>query len=145
MSTHETTNKLIARREAEEFEGKGNFAVADEVLGPNYRLHFPGYPPMDREGHKMLISAFRAGFPDMRVTIEEQVAEGDRVTNRLTLTGTHTGDFQGMPPTGKRVTVSGINIMRFENGQIVELRGVLDLMGMMQQLGAIPAPAEAGL
>ena len=139
------TNKLIARREAEEFEGKGNFAVADEVLGPNYCLHFPGYPPMDREGHKMLISAFRAGFPDMRVTIEEQVAEDDRVTNRVTMTGTHTGDFQGMPPTGKRMTVSGINIMRFENGQIIELRGVLDVMGLMQQLGAIPSPAAAGL
>jgi len=134
------TNKTVARREVEEFEGKGNLKVADKVFAPAYSLHFPGYPPMDVEGHKMLISAFHAGFPDMRITVEEQVAEGNRVTNRVMLTGTNTGDFQGMPPTGKQVTITGINMMQFEDGQIVEIRGVLDVMGLMQQLGAIPMP-----
>lgn len=141
MSTE--TNKNIARREAEEFEGKGNLKVADEVFAPNYRLHFPGYPPMDVEGHKMLMAAFRSGFPDMRVIIEEQVAEGNFVTNRLKLTGTHTGSFQGIPASGKQVTIVGINIMRFEGNRIVELRGVLDVMGLMQQIGVITAPAQA--
>ena len=141
MSTE--LNKNIARREAEEFEGQGNLKVADEVFAPNYRLHFPSYPPMDVAGHKMLISAFRVGFPDMRVIIEEQVAEGNLVTNRLKLTGTHTGSFQGIPATGKQVTIVGINIMQFEAGKIVEIRGVLDVMGLMQQIGAIPAPAQA--
>ena len=141
MSTE--MNKTIARREAEEFEGKGNLKVADEVFAPNYRLHFPGYPPMDVEGHKMLMSVFRVGFPDMRVIIEEQVAEGRLVTNRLKLTGTHTGSFQGIAATGKQVTIVGINIMRFEGNRIVELRGVLDVMGLMQQIGVITAPAQA--
>jgi predicted ester cyclase len=141
MSTE--MNKTIARREAEEFEGKGNLNVADEVFAPNYRLHFPGYPPMDVDGHKMLMSAFRVGFPDMRVIIEEQVAEGILVTNRLKLTGTHTGSFQGIPASGKQVTIVGINIMRFEGEKIVEIRGVLDVMGLMQQIGVIPAPAQA--
>ena len=136
-------NKTIACREAEEFEGKGNLNVADEVFAPNYRLHFPGYPPMDVEGHKLLMSAFRGGFPDMRVIIEEQVAEGNLVTNRLKMTGTNTGSFQGIPATGKQVTIVGINIMRFEADKIVEIRGVLDVMGLMQQIGAIPAPAQA--
>src|SRR5258708_708081 len=139
MSTE--TNKNIARREAEEFEGKGNLKVADEVFEPNYRLHFPGYPPMDVEGHKMLMAAFRGGFPDMRVIIEEQVPERNLVPNRLKLTGTHTGSFKGIPATGKPVTVVGMNIMRFEGEKIVEIRGVLDVMGLMQQIGVIPAPA----
>jgi len=141
MSTE--MNKTIARREAEEFEGRGNLNVADEVFAPNYRLQFPGYPPMDVDGHKMLISAFRGGFPDMRVIIEEQVAEGNLVTNRLKMTGTNTGSFQGIPATGKQVTIVGINIMRFEADKIVEIRGVLDVMGLMQQIGAIPAPTQA--
>jgi predicted ester cyclase len=141
MSTE--MNKTIARREAEEFEGKANLKVADEVFAPNYCLHFPGYPPMDVDGHKMLMSAFRGGFPDMRVTIEEQVAEGNLVTNRLKMTGTNTGSFQGIPATGKQVIIVGINIMRFEGEKIVEIRGVLDVMGLMQQIGVIPAPAQA--
>src|SRR5262245_37252595 len=138
MSTE--TNKKVARREVEEFESMGDLAVANEVFAPKYSLHFPGYPPMDVEGHKMLISAFHAGFPDMHITVEDQVADGDRVTNRLTVTGTHSGDFQGIPATGRKVSIPAINIMRFEGEQIVELRGVLDVMGLMQQIGAIPVP-----
>ncbi len=132
-------NKAIARREIEEFESKGNLAVADEVLGPGYRLHFPGFPPLDSEGHKQVIGAFHAAFPDLGITVEAQVVEGDRVANHFTLRGTQKGDFQGIPPTGKAVTITGTNIMRFENGRIAELWGYLDAVGMMQQLGVIPA------
>ena len=98
---------------------------------------------MDVDGHKMLMSAFRGGFADMCVIIEEQVAQGNLVTNRLKMTGTHTGSFQGIPATGKQVTIVGINIMQFEADKIVEIRGVLDVMGLMQQIGAIPAPTQA--
>lgn len=139
MSAREAQNKAIARREIEEFESKGNLAVADEVLGTGYRLHFPGFPTLDREGHKQVIGAFHAAFPDLRLTVEAQVVEGDRVANHFTLRGTQKGDFQGIPPTGKAVTVTGTNIMRFENGRIAELWGYLDAVGMMQQLGVIPA------
>lgn len=138
MSTE--ANKTIARREIEEFESKGNLAVADEVLTSNYQLHFPGFPPLDREGHKQVISAFHAAFPDMRLTSEFQLAEGDRVANHITMRGTHQGEFQGIPATGKSVTVTFTNIMRFEGGKIAELRGYLDAVGLMQQLGVIPAP-----
>src|ERR687884_797685 len=112
MSTEAT--KAIARREIEEFESKGNLAVADEVLAPNYRLHFPGFPPLDREGHKQVIAAFRSAFPDMRISVEFQLAEGDRVANHITMRGTHQGEFQGIPATGKSVTITTTNIMRFE-------------------------------
>ena len=133
------TNKAIARREIEGFEGQGNAAVADEVLAPHYRLHFPGFPTLDREGHKQIIGAFHAAFPDMRLTAEAQVAEGDQVANYIRLEGTHQGDFQGMAPTGRSISITGTNLMRFENGQIVELWGYLDSFSMLQQLGVMPA------
>ena len=143
MSTE--TNKAIARREVEAFESRGDLAVANDVLAANYRLHFPGFPTLDREGHKQMIAAFHSAFPDMRIELEAQVAEGDRVANHIVMSGTHQGPFQGMPATSKAVTVRGMNLMRLEGGRIVELWGYLDTLGLMQQLGAIPAPALAGL
>jgi steroid delta-isomerase-like uncharacterized protein len=141
MSTE--SNKTLARREMEEFEGKGRLAVADEVLAPDYQLHFPGFPTLDREGHKQVITAFRAAFPDMTVTVETQIAEGDRVANQLVMRGTHLGPFQGVPATGRAVTVTGNNLMRIDGGQIKELWGYLDTLGMLQQFGVIPAPDSA--
>jgi predicted ester cyclase len=93
----------------------------------------------------MLIGAFRAGFPDMHVTFQDQIAEGNQVTNRLTMRGTHQGNFQGIPPTGKAVTITGINVMRVEQDKIAEIWGALDVMGLMQQIGAVPSPEPAGL
>src|SRR5687767_4574047 len=119
MSTE--TNKAIARREVEAFESQGNLAVADEVLAPDYQLHFPGFPTLDREGHKQMIAAFHAAFPDMHITLVAQVAEGDLVANHLVMEGTHQSPFQGIPATGKRVNVPGMNLMRFDNGRIAEL------------------------
>lgn len=143
MSTE--MNKALARREAQEIESEGNVMVAQELLTPHFQLHFPGFPTLDREGFKMMIAGFHAGFPDLQVTFQEQIAEGDRVTNRLTMRGTHRGAFQGIPPTGKSVTVNGINIMRMENGKIAEIWGALDVMGLMQQIGAVPMPEPAGM
>ena len=143
MSTD--TNKAIARREVEAFESQGNLAVADEVLAEGYRLHFPGFPTLDRAGHKQMIAAFHTAFPDLRITLESQVAEGECVANHIALEGTHQGPFQGLPASGQHVTVRGMNLMRMAGGQIAELWGYLDTLGLMQQLGAIAAPAPAGL
>ena len=132
-------NKAIVQRIEAEVESKGNLALLDDLCTADFRLHFPGYPPMDREGYKQLLAAFHAGFPDLTVTIESQVAEGDLVANRLRVSGTHNGDFQGIPPTGQRVQISAMNLMRIENGKLAELWGQPDVMGMMQQLGVVPA------
>ena len=138
-------NKAIARREVEEFESQGNQAVADAVMAPHYQLHFPGFPTLDREGHKQMIAAFHIAFPDLRIQLTAQVAEHEYVANHITLRGTHQGNFQGVPATGKAVMVSGLNLMRFENGRLAELWGYLDTVGLMQQIGALPAPEPAGL
>jgi len=139
------TNKAVARREVEAFESQGDLAIADDVLAADYRLHFPGFPTLDREGHKQMIAAFHTAFPDLRIELEAQVADGDRVANHIVLHGTHRGPFQGMPATGRTVTVRGMNLMRLDGGKIVELWGYLDTLGLLQQLGAIPMPEPAGL
>lgn len=143
MSTE--ANKAIARREVEGFESQGNLAVADEVLAPDYQLHFPGFPTLDCDGHKQMIAAFHTAFPDMRIELEAQVADGDHVANHIVMRGTQHGLFQGIPASGKAVTVRGMNLMRLEGGKIAELWGYLDTLGLLQQIGAIPAPASAGL
>jgi steroid delta-isomerase-like uncharacterized protein len=83
---------------------------------------------------------FRSAFPDLQFTMEDQIADGDKVVHRLTATGTHRGEFMGIPPTDKRVRVTGVNINQFVDGKIVEAWGFMDMMGLMQQLGAIPGP-----
>ena len=132
-------NKVIARREVEEIESGGNLALVDELFSPGFRLLFPGLPPLDRNGFKQVIASFRTAFPDLNVSIDEQIADGSRVVNRLTIRGTHQGPFQGVPPTGRQVEVSAMNLVGIEDGKIVELRGMPDLLGLMQQLGALPA------
>lgn len=139
MSTEE--NKAIVRRFFEEILNKGNMAVADELFAPNYRFHFPGAPePTDSEGMKQTLTVFRTGFPDLHFTIEDLIAEGDKVAMRFAFRGTHNGEFQGIAPTGKQVSVTGIAVHRIVNGKIVEDRPALDQLGMLQQLGVIPPP-----
>ena len=96
-------------------------AVADEVLAPDLKEHnpLPGQGP-GREGHKQVVAAFRAAFPDLRVSTEDLVAEGDRVVLRWRAEGTHQGELMGVPATGKRVTLTGIEILRIADDQIVE-------------------------
>ena len=89
----------------------------------------------------MLLAMFRGAFPDIHFHLEHEIAEGDLVTTRFTGHGTHQGELMGIPATGKEVTFSGIVILRFSNGKIVERWEEFDMMGMMMQLGAIPAPA----
>ena len=132
-------NKAVVRRFTEVFE-TGDLSILDEVLASNFVDHspFPEQPP-DREGMKQMIGMMRATFPDMAVSTDDMIAEGDKVVSRWTGTGTHQGEFMGIPATGKKVTVTGIGIDRVVDGKIVEHWEQFDAMGMMQQLGAIPS------
>jgi len=144
MSAEE--NKRIVRRLFEEVMNRGNLALLDELVAPDYVDHDPANPPdlpPGREGLKQLISGYRAAFPDMQMTIEEQVAEGDKVVTRWTTRGTHKGELMGIAPTGKQATVTGIFIDRVKNGKLVESWANWDTLGMLQQLGAVPEPARA--
>jgi len=134
--------KRIDRRYAEEVLDQGRLDVIDEICADDYVGHVPGFPPSDREGDKQLVGMMRAAFPDIRFTLEEQVAGGDRVLHRLTGRGTHGGEFMGVPATGRTVQATGMNINRFANGKIVESWGVIDLLGIMQQLGVVPSPGQ---
>ena len=145
MSTEE--NKAIARRFFEEVWTKGNLSVADEVLDPNVILHDPRNPADDtigREAYKQFNVSFRSAFPDMTDTIEELIAEGDKVVVRWTIRATHRGQWQSMAPSGKQLTFGGITILRIVGGKIVDDRFQADLLGFMQQIGAIPSPSESG-
>ena len=133
-------NKSLVRRYLEQTLNEGNAAAMDELTPADYVGHMSGVPDFDREAHKQLLATFRVAFPDMRMTIEDLIAEGDKVVNRTTFSGTHRGEFQGIAPTGKRVTISSISVSRIANGKVVEDWTVLDMLGMMQQLGVVPTP-----
>lgn len=118
---------------------KGNLGVIDEVSSPSMVDHSaPPESPPGIEGAKQMIGMFRAAFPDMHVTTEDLIAEGDKVVCRVTFRGTHRGEFMGIAPTGKQVSVASIEINRIVAGKIVERWELVDQMGMMQQLGVIP-------
>ena len=132
-------NKAIVRRLIEGFN-RGDLDVFDELGAPDLVNHSapPGIPPT-REGWKQGAAMFRAAFPDLHIHIEAEIAEGDLVTTRFTGHGTHQGELMGIPATGKEVTVSGINIARIAGGKIMERWEEFDMMGMMVQLGVVPA------
>jgi steroid delta-isomerase-like uncharacterized protein len=137
-------HKAIVRRTFEE-PWKGNLAVVDELVASDYFGHDPATPEPLRgpEGVKKFISTYRAAFPDMQITVKQQLAEGDLVATRWSGRGTHEGELMGIEPTGKQVTVSGLTISRLEGGKIVEEFQNWDTFGMMQQLGAVPEMANA--
>ena len=140
MSTEE--NKALNRRFFEEFWDQKNLAVADELLAPNYVDHTPGSPPglpPGPEGFKQFASVFMTAFPDLRLTLEDQIAEGDTVVTRWTSYGTHTGSLMGIPPTGKSITVTGITITRIPDGKATETWTNFDMLGLLQQIGVVPA------
>jgi steroid delta-isomerase-like uncharacterized protein len=115
-------------------------AAHDELYGPDWVGHFPGMPPLRAEHHKQYAAAMAKAFPDLDRTIDDLFAADDKVVLRWSATGTHTGDFNGMPPTGRVATSSGITIFRVEDGRIVEEWAESDMLGLLQQLGAIPTP-----
>jgi steroid delta-isomerase-like uncharacterized protein len=138
MSTE--ANRALIRRLFEEVWNKGNVAAAEAVASPNWIAHgnLPGQEMPGLVGVRRFISIYRTAFPDMHVTIEDQVAEGDKVVTRWTATATHSGPLMGIPPTGRHVTTSGIGIHRIVDGKIVEQWGTDDTLGLMQQLGVVP-------
>ena len=134
-------NKAVARRFFTEVWGGGSEAVAQELLADSYVGHMTGAPaPLDRAGWLSFFRDFRIAFPDAQFTIEDMIAEGDRVVMRLTMRGTHRGVFNGIPATGKSVVVVGTSIERIVDGRIVEGWVTNDALGMLQQLGALPGP-----
>jgi steroid delta-isomerase-like uncharacterized protein len=137
-------NKALYRRWFEDVVSRRDPALAAQLLATDYRLHFPGMPgPVDADGHLQLLQAFWAAFPDWRETVDDVVAEGDRVVVRVTGRGTHNGPFQGLPPTGRRVTATGMGIARIVDERIAETWAEYDALGLMQQLGAVPASQPA--
>src|SRR5919199_4255541 len=132
-------SKGIVRRFVEEVQNGGDVAAVDEFAAPGYVNHSapPGVLP-DREGLKQLTELFRRAFPDGRMTIEEMVAEGDRVATRKTFRGTHRGELMGLPPTGRAVAIGLIDIARLADGQVVESWSAADELGLLRQLGALP-------
>jgi ketosteroid isomerase-like protein len=132
-------NKAVIRRFVEEVQNKKDFAVYDELNDPDFvNLSSPPGIPPNREGGKMFLSAFLEAFPDSRFTIDDMIAEGDRVVTKKTFTGTHTADFGDIPPTGKHVTLQYVDIMRLRNGRIVEHWLSMDQLSFRQQLGVMP-------
>ena len=132
-------NKAIARRALEEVWSQGKLDVIDEIFAADFVLHVAGSPDIHGpEGYKQFVADARSAFPDLQFTIEDQIAESDKVVTRYTFTGTHKGDFMGIPPTGVQVTVTGIDIDRIAGGKIVEEWTSYDALGMLQQLGVIP-------
>ena len=136
--------EAIVRRFAEEVLNQGNMDTLEEVLAADLLNHNPppGLPGT-REGVKLFVQGQRAAFPDMQVTVQDVIAEGDKVVLRFVARGTHQGPFAGLPPTGKQVSVAGINIYRLAQGTIVEAWAERDTLGMLQQLGVVPAPGQA--
>ena len=140
------TNKTLSRRLFEEVWNKGNLAVLNELIANDHVNSGPGTLPglpTGPEGAKQFVTMYRNAFPDVHLTIDEQIAEGDKVVTRWTAHGTHQGELLGIPATGKSSTVTGISVDRIVNGKIVESWGIFDQFGMMQQLGVIPTPEHA--
>jgi steroid delta-isomerase-like uncharacterized protein len=134
--------KAIVKREVEMFS-TGDFSIADEIYGEDYVGHDPAKPEPIRgiAGAKEEAAGYRAAFPDLTLTIDHQVAEGEYVVTRWTARGTHDGDLDGIAPTGRSATTSGISMVRVVDGKIVEDYTQWDALGLMTQLGVVPAMA----
>ncbi len=137
MSTED--NKVLAQRWLEEVWNKGDLSLIDELIAPNYVLHDPTRPGLrGRAGIKESIAMFRTAFPDLHFTIEDQVAESEKIVTRYTVQGTQMGPLMGIPATGKQGTITGIDIYRITDGQIEEAWSNWDTLGLLQRIGVIP-------
>jgi len=137
-------NKAIVRRVFEELWNQGNLSVADQLFTPNYTHHDSssadfGHGP---ESERKRATLYRTAFPDMRLTIEDLIAEGDTVMARWSCHGTHKGDLNGIAPTGKQFTITGVTVARLLNGKLAEGYVNWDALGLMQQLGVVPELAK---
>lgn len=133
------SNKLLAHRVWEEVWRQGQLSRIDELFTTDFVRHDPGGRELHgTDQNRQFIRSIRAAFPDVHYTVEDQIAEGDRVVVRYRFQGSHLGAFQGMPPTGKQVTYTGILIYRIADGKIAEQWTELDLLGFLRQLGVLP-------
>ena len=142
MSEH---NKAIVRRLFEELWNNGNLSLADELFAPNYTHYDPSTPDVGRgpESEKKRATLYRTAFPDLRLTIEDIIAEGETVMARWSCRGTHKGDLSGIAPTGKQININGVSIARFTNGKMAEGWVNWDALALMQQLGVVPELGKA--
>jgi steroid delta-isomerase-like uncharacterized protein len=139
MADEADRNKAVVRRFIEEVQNQKNWESYDELNASDFvNLSAPPGVPSDKEGGKIFLASFLNAFPDCRVTIDDMIAEGDRVATKKTFTGTHTVELSGIPPTGRRVTIQYVDILRLRDGQIVEHWLSMDQMSFMQQLGVLP-------
>ena len=138
MSTEK--NKLVMNRFVE-FINTADENLAEELISANAKFHVPGRPePLQGpSGYLAIIGMMRSGFPDIQWTLEETIVEGDKVAARFVMRGTHRGSFFGVPPTGRSIAVQAMNFYRLSNGQFMEEHGMPDMMGLMQQIGGLPA------
>jgi steroid delta-isomerase-like uncharacterized protein len=137
-------NKAMVRRFVEEAWNKGNLSVIDEMFSPDWVEHDPDRPE-DLRGlgdAKRRVEEVRNAFPDLQVTLEDLIAEGEKVASRSTVRGTHQGQLLGIPPTGKPMDITAIRIYRFSGGKFVEIWHQPDTLGMIRQLGLIPEPGQ---
>jgi steroid delta-isomerase-like uncharacterized protein len=142
MSVEE--NKVRVRRLYEEVFNQKNLAAIDDFFAPSVIDHsLPPGAPGGIEGVRQTIAMFLGAFPDLHVTVEDSIAEGGKVVARWTLRGTHQGASLGIPPTGKQFTMPGISILCLDGGKATETWVIFDQLGMLQQLGLAPVPAQA--
>ncbi len=140
-SKEKEINKRVVRQFFDAFDQQNIEAMDQLVSSTNYTLHFSGMPPADWNGTKQFSATFYSAFPDLRHNIVDMVAEGDKVAVRLNVTGTHKGELQGIPPTGKQVSFNATDFITFTDGKVAEEWVNADTMGLMQQIGAIPTPS----
>ena len=137
----EAANRKLAERYFEML-GTGRIAVADEILAADVQFTNPPTTVTNRDDFKKVVEGLRGGFPDVRFDTAEIIVEGDTVAVRWTMTGTNTGPFAGQPPTGKKIRVTGMDFFHIAGGRIRQVWVNMDLFGMLQQLGAFPAPPK---
>ena len=132
--------KAVVREFVKDVQNDGNIEAASQYIAADVVDHsaMPGLPP-GLDGAKAIFSLIRTGFPDHDAEIHDQVSEGEKVVTRKSFTGTHEGEFLGVPPTGRRVTIDVIDIVRVRDGRIVEHWNIVDLLGALRQMGAAPA------
>jgi steroid delta-isomerase-like uncharacterized protein len=136
-------NKALVRRFVDEVQSGGNIDLIDEICSPEFVNHSaPPRLPADREGIKIVTAIFREAFPDSYFTVEDMMAEEDKVATRKTFHGTHRGEFMSIPPSGRSVSMALIDVVRITDGRVVEHWSVADNLSMMQQLGVISQPGD---
>ena len=136
-------NKAVIRRYIEEVFNQGNLSTIDEVIAPGCVNHDPVNPVTGPDGVRELATKYRTAFPDLHLTVQDMISDGDKVVTRWTYSGTHQGNLEGIAPTGKSTAGGGVTIGRVYGGKIQEMWVNWDALGLMIQLGAVSLPAQA--